>query len=214
MLVTGLSAFDKKRYKVYLDEELAFVLYKGELRRFNIRCGESLDQDIYTQIMEEHLPKRAFNRCIHLLEKRDYTSFELKDKLRRAFYPETAIEAGIDKCRNYGYVDDESYVRRYIECYQDRKNKRQLAQSLYKKGIDGHMFQSIYETLDIHTDESKLICHLLEKRHYVEHMTSLEGNREALKKEKNKQLTYLLSKGFAMEGVRRALDITWDSMYN
>lgn len=214
MLVTRLTTFDKKRYKVYIDEELAFVLYKGELRRFNINCGELIEKAVYNQIMEEHLPKRAFNRCIHLLEKRDYTSFELRDKLKLAFYPDKAIEAGIDKCRSYGYVDDESYVRRYIECYADRKNKRQLQQALYKKGIDSRFFEAIYSELDVNTDDDLLIRQLLEKRHFKEHMMACKDDRDALQKEKNKQFTYLLGKGFTIDRVRHALDITWDSLYN
>ena len=28
-VVTGIEEFDKKRYKIFLDQEFAFVLYKG-----------------------------------------------------------------------------------------------------------------------------------------------------------------------------------------
>ena len=34
--VTKIEDLDKKRSKVYLDEEFAFVLYKGELSQYHI----------------------------------------------------------------------------------------------------------------------------------------------------------------------------------
>ena len=36
MFITDIIPIDKKRVKVYLDNEFAFVLYKGELRLYNI----------------------------------------------------------------------------------------------------------------------------------------------------------------------------------
>ena len=44
MIVTGLEAVGKNRSRVYLDEELAFVLYKGELSRYGIKEGAELSE--------------------------------------------------------------------------------------------------------------------------------------------------------------------------
>ena len=37
MIVTDIVEFDKKRKKVYIDGEFAFVLYSGELRDYDIK---------------------------------------------------------------------------------------------------------------------------------------------------------------------------------
>jgi len=34
MIVSEIVPFDKKRSKIYLDEEYAFLLYKGEIRQY------------------------------------------------------------------------------------------------------------------------------------------------------------------------------------
>jgi len=40
MIITDLVDFNKKRVKVFIDEEFAFVLYKGELNLYGIKVGE------------------------------------------------------------------------------------------------------------------------------------------------------------------------------
>lgn len=37
MIVTGIEEQTKTKFKVYLDGTFAFVLYKGELKRFGIK---------------------------------------------------------------------------------------------------------------------------------------------------------------------------------
>ena len=43
MKVTQIEEISRSRVKIRLDEESAFVLYKGELRSFRIREGEEID---------------------------------------------------------------------------------------------------------------------------------------------------------------------------
>ena len=40
MLITQIEELSKSRSRIFIDEEFAFVLYKGELRSFRIRLGE------------------------------------------------------------------------------------------------------------------------------------------------------------------------------
>ena len=39
MTVTKTEAVTKTRYKVYIDGQFAFVLYKGELSRYHVKEG-------------------------------------------------------------------------------------------------------------------------------------------------------------------------------
>ena len=77
-VVTGLMELDKKRYQVYLDEEFAFVLYKGEVRKYKIVVGKPLAQAAYQELVQEVLPKRAKLRAMNLLTKRPYTEKKLR----------------------------------------------------------------------------------------------------------------------------------------
>ena len=80
MTVTRIEETSNKRCKVYLDHEFAFVLYKGEMRKFNMREGVDLSQADYEAILTDILPKRARQRAFYLLKDRDYTEVKLKEK--------------------------------------------------------------------------------------------------------------------------------------
>ena len=88
MLVTQVTELSKSRSKVYIDQEFAFVLYKGELRLYNIKESEELRPEDYRTIMQEVLPKRAKLRAMNLLQGREYTTSQLRTKLQQGYYPQ------------------------------------------------------------------------------------------------------------------------------
>ena len=63
MLVTQITEASKPRYRVYIDGQFAFILYKGELRKFRMKEGEELSTEIYQEIMTQILPKREIGRA-------------------------------------------------------------------------------------------------------------------------------------------------------
>lgn len=81
MLVTQVTELSKSRSKVYIDQEFAFVLYKGELRLYHIKESEELRPEDYRTIMQEVLPKRAKLRAMNLLQGREYTTSQLRTKI-------------------------------------------------------------------------------------------------------------------------------------
>ena len=99
--------------------ELAFVLYKGELRLFHVKVGEELTEKAYRQIIDELLPKRAKSRAMNLLKDRDYTVSQLREKLVQGFYPEEAIEEAITYVESFHYLDDLRYAGNYIAFHAD-----------------------------------------------------------------------------------------------
>lgn len=200
MLVTKITPVDKKRFNVFIDNKLAFVLYKGELRQYRVSEDEEISEPSYNSIMDEVLPKRAFNRCSHLLEKRDYTSHELRKKLLEGKYPDTVIDRTIAKLTDYGFINDLSYATRYIECYISRKSVNAIKQSLYVKGIKSDIFDAAYNKTKaegIVQNEEELIKKLLVKRHFYD--------KDVDAKEYAKQYNYLASKGFSGSAIRKVL---------
>jgi regulatory protein len=54
MVVTKVEMLTKIKYKVYLDEEFAFVLYKGELSHYRIVEGTLLEEDTVQEILQSY----------------------------------------------------------------------------------------------------------------------------------------------------------------
>ena len=65
MKVTRVEAVTKTKYKVFLDEQFAFELYKGELSRYQIAEGAQISETIYEMIRQEVILKRIKLRALH-----------------------------------------------------------------------------------------------------------------------------------------------------
>lgn len=200
MKVTQIVELSKSRSKVYIDQEFAFVLYKGELRLYHIREGEEIGEEDYRTIIEDVLPKRAKLRAMNLLQKREYTTAQLHAKLKQGFYPEEAIAEAIAYVASYHYTDDLRYAVSYIIYHENDRSRLRIEQDLQAKGIDKETIARAWEQWKADggtRDEEAMIRRLLEKRNYFE--------KTADYKEWNKTYAFLLRKGFPADKIRRVM---------
>ena len=109
--------------------------------------------------------KKAKIKALHLLERMDRTEAQLREKLLKAeFEPET-VEQAIAYVYSYGYLDDERYVRNYIEYRKEQKSRRQLEQELqFRRGVSLELIRKVYEELEP-ADEKAMIRRHLEKKY-------------------------------------------------
>ena len=78
--------------------------------------------------------RRAKLRALHLLTAMDRTEAKLREKLQ-ASYCEEAVEEAVAYVKSYGYLDDERYVKVYIESKSRTKSRKQIEQEIkFKKG--------------------------------------------------------------------------------
>ena len=209
MLVTQISEVSKSRCRVYLDGQFAFVLYKGELRRFQIKVDEELPEESYREIMTEILPKRAKLRSMNLLQSRDYTRRQLADKLEQGDYPQECIEEAIAYVESYGYIDDKRYARDFIEYNLASKSRTRIETDLMRKGIGKEIIREAFEELTdlgVQQDELALACDLLRKKKYC--VDTATGQ------EQQKMYGFLYRRGFRHDIISKALllDITSNSV--
>ncbi len=93
MMVTDIVLLDKRRCRICTDEEVAFVLYKGELCQYGIESGHELKEDIYLEILETVLFRQARKRALCLLESHERTEWEIREKLRDGGYSQKMIDS-------------------------------------------------------------------------------------------------------------------------
>ena len=178
MKVTEIEAVSKSRAKVYIDEKFAFVLYKGELRSFQIREGEEVSEEDYRNILEEVLPKRAKRRAMNLLKSREYTVRQLHDKLRDGGYPEKSIEQALDYVAGFHYTDDLRYAAAFIRNHEGNRSRRRIEQDLAGRGIDRDVLERAWGEWEA------------------------EGGSQD---ERQRMYGFLMRRGFSAELVRRAV---------
>lgn len=199
-VVTGLVELDKKRYQVYLDEEFAFVLYKGEVRKYKIVVGKPLAQAAYQELVQEVLPKRAKLRAMNLLTKRPYTEKKLRQKLAEGKYPEDIIDIALSYVKSYGYIDDEAYARDYIAYHITAESPLRIRQKLMEKGIDGDIINACMEEQDEEAMRELQIHQIQQLAQKKNH-----GQSPANPQESAKVIQYLLRKGYSLSLIKAAL---------
>lgn len=205
MTVTQITGISRERYRVYIEEQSAFILYGGELRRLGIQEGEEVSEECLREIRGKILPERAKKRAMNLLQKRDYTAAGLREKLKNGEYPEECIEEAVAYVESYGYVDDLRYTRDFITYNLDRKSRTRIEQDLMRKGIPKDTIRAVFEELEgegTSQNEAAMIRNLLEKKKYDAITATWE--------EKQRMYAFLYRRGFRVDAINSALllDIT------
>ena len=205
MKVTQIVELSKSRSKVYIEQEFAFVLYKGELRLYCVREGEEITEEAYRIIMEEVLPKRAKLRAMNLLKSREYTTSQLRRKLAQGCYPEKVIQQALDYVASFHYTDDLRYAVSFITSHESDRSRRRIEQDLSGKGIPKEVIAKAWfqwEEQGGVLEEQAIIDSLLKKKHYNPEQTDY--------KEQQRLFAFLLRKGFSAEQIRKALHADCD----
>ena len=202
-IVTKIEELDKKRSKIYINHEFAFVLYKEEILQYKIKTEEIIEDSIYETIRKEILPKRAKKRCLNLLQKKSYTEYKLREKLIEGLYTQDIVDEAIDYVKSFHYVNDYDYACQYIFYHKEAESRRKIEEKLSLKGIDrdilNQAFQDSYEEEEQQEIELQQAKKLLEKKNY---------NAETMDwKEKQKVYAFLARKGISSTIIQQAMSI-------
>lgn len=195
MIVTAVTPVDKRKCKVFLGEDFAFVLYKSEAARFHIEEGSDLSEELYERIKEEILLKRARDRALFLLQSQGRTQAEMIQKLQNDGYPDDVTREVMSFLSEYHFVDDDAYTENYIHVNKSRKSPRQIAYELQQKGVDKSKISQMMEEDPI--DEAETVRALLKKK--------TGGQIPEDWKERQKLAAFLGRKGFSFEVIQRIL---------
>ena len=199
MNIISIDDFKTNKVKITTDEQIAFVLYKGDL----VKYGLSVDKDNSKEldyIINELLPKRALSRALKIVSERDMTERMLFEKLKGDMYPEDIINSVIERLKKERLIDDDRFIRGFIESKSNKKSKRDIMIALSSKVWDMNKCENIYDSLkedDCLKSEEELIKELLKKRHFDPNNSDYEA--------KQKEIRYLSSKGFSFDSIHSAL---------
>lgn len=195
MIVKAVVPVDKRKCKVFLEGDFAFVLYKSEAARFHIEEGNDLPAKTYEMIEEEILLKRARDRALYLLQSQGCTQAEMIKKLKDDGYSQSVTERVLSFLQEYHFIDDNAYTENYIHVNKGRKSKRQITYELQQKGVDRDQIRQMLEENPV--DEEETVRALLKKK--------TGGRIPEDKKEIQKLAAFLGRKGFSFEVISRVL---------
>lgn len=152
MIITKLDKVGTKQVRLFFDEEKYCLLYYNEVRRLGFREKDEVGQQEFEEL-NKLLLHRAKLKAMSLLKYQDRTRKELKDRLMRAEFPEFITEGAIAYVESFGYINDEEYVRRYMEYKAGTKSRIQIKMDLRKKGIGTEILERIFDEYEYEEDD-------------------------------------------------------------
>ena len=204
MTVTKIVPVTKTRYKVYVDGQFAFVLYKGELSRYHIAEDSELEEKTYQSIRKEIILKRAKLRAMHLLNDMGRTESQLRTKLLRNDYPSDIVEEAIAYVKSFGYINDAEYTRSFIENRKEKKSKKEIYAALCQKGLPKDLIETALEECYADDDSIAAIEAIVRKKKFDPKSTDY--------KEMQKMMGYLVRKGFRYDDIRQVIQVSeWNA---
>lgn len=176
-----------ERYYLYLDDEFFGVFETEILARYCLKCGQNLDDEFFENLKIENGNYACFNRSLGVLEKSMKSEKMLRDYLREKGYPNPCIEKAMEKLKEYGYINDESFAENFINSYSQSKSKRKLKFDLLGKGIKESIIDQKLQSIVDEEDEKELAFRIGQK--YL-------ANRDLDLKTKEKFYNHMAGKGF------------------
>ena len=152
MIITKLDKVGTKQVRLFFDEEKYCLLYYNEVRRLGFHEKDEVGQKEFEEL-NKLLLHRAKLKAMSLLKYQDRTRKELKDRLMRAEFPEFITEGAIAYVESFGYINDEEYVRRYMEYKAETKSRIQIKMDLRKKGIGTEILERIFDEYEYEEDD-------------------------------------------------------------
>lgn len=153
--------------------------------------------------------KPCIEVAVGMLGRRDYSIFDMRQKLTQKEYPEEEIEQAITRLQGLEYLDDHKYARHFVN---DKGRlagwgRMRIELALRQKKIAEEAIEAAlqqYEekmtTGDVPTWTGRA-TELLERKYGL-----FEGSLEA--KDFQKRMNFLLRRGYDMDQARQALENT------
>ena len=157
MFITNIERLPRKKNRIYIDDEYAFMLYDRDLTAYGLdRCIVSDSQDtfetdmdipdrLFEKIMKETVLRRAHQKAVALLERMDRSETELRRRLKLDMYSESVTDETIAWLKSRHFLDDARFAESYIRGHIESSSRQELTSRLLAKGVPKEVINSAYD---------------------------------------------------------------------
>ena len=98
--------------------------------------GDEITYEVLSDLVFENEIYTAFRKTLSYIEDHDRSRYELKIKLRQAGFSAEAVDIALEKCEEYGYLDESRQLERLVEREANRKlrGRQYIKRALAAKG--------------------------------------------------------------------------------
>ncbi|MCR5480700.1 MAG: recombination regulator RecX [Ruminococcus sp.] len=177
MKITAVEKYKGSTYRVDFDEGESAYLNLEIISKFNIRAGLDLPLSEWEQIKQESDFRRARERALYLLDRRDYSFVEMFKKLRQN-YDEDLCYRVMQRLVELGAINDRRYAQGLARHYIEVKlfGRRRAFQEMRLKGLTKEVIDIALSEYDEGVEER---LHTLIEKKYLRIMTDEKGINRA-----------------------------------
>lgn len=137
--------------------------------------------------------------ALYLIEFRDRTEKELREKLTAKGYSEEQIEDTTEFLKNYGYLDDKRFAEHFIHDAINLKKwgKIRIRTELLRKGIDRETVEFAIEDAFVEIDED-CVLNEMKKRFSNSDFSNM--------KERTRIFNFFMRRGFTPDEIKGAMN--------
>lgn len=190
-----------ERYNVFIDGNFLFSASMEDIIKNSLKVGMEISSDDLENIIEKCELSKAYNYALFILNRKEYTSKEIINKLNRKSFSESTINKVIDKLSVYGIIDDEGFANKYARDSVNFKKSgiKKIQYNLINKGIDQNIVRNISIDEDVQFNNA---LELASKK--LKTIESKPNPREKIYR-------FLLSRGYEYDLIRKVINKLFNS---
>jgi len=137
--------------------------------------------------------------ALYLIEFKDRTEKEIRDKFKEKGYEENCIEDEIEFLKSYGYIDDKRYAEHFTHDAINLKKwgKMRIRTELLRKGVDREIVDNVIEDAFFELDDD-IILSQMQLRFKNSDFSNI--------KERTRIFNFFMRRGFSSEEIKGAMN--------
>ncbi|AOM83651.1 recombination regulator RecX [Salisediminibacterium beveridgei] len=207
------------RYHIYMEkgegEEYTGTVSEDTLIKLNLLRAREITKEEYESIRSMEVIDQGVHTAINYISYRMRSRHEVFSHLKAKEFEDEVIDEVMERIDQLNLLDDLQFAEAFIRTKRDTTGKgpRVIRQELYQKGIDESVIERAMQEFP---DEQILdnAVKLIEKK-------AAHFNNESQRKQEQKLMQFMMTKGFPTEIIKQAIDIAevgqsdddeWESM--
>lgn len=187
------------KYKVLIDSE-EVVLYDDTIVKYNLLLKKELDPTLYIEIIKYNDELSSYFMAIKYITKKLRSEKEIREYLKKHDVNEETIQLTINRLKSAGYLNEEIYLKAYINDQIGLTNNgpKKISKNLLHLGLKETDINEAINSIDINIWHKKL-------NHYIEKKIKSNHNSSSLKL-KMKLRNDLINLGYEREDIEIILN--------
>ncbi|OPA77855.1 hypothetical protein BVG16_14580 [Paenibacillus selenitireducens] len=200
LLITSVEREPRRahRYRVYINEELAFSVHEDIMVKFRLVKGMLIEhRDLHSIMVADELQK-AYVQAIRFLGSKPRTRHEIEQRLSQKGYEGSLIQQVLERLTHEQLIDDGQYAKQWTDqrVRNHKKGRLMIKHELQQKGIDKSQIAEAMEELDLEAEQESAFQVGYRK------WQNTKGERFD---RKQKTFAFLMRRGFPSQVVRQVM---------